>query len=147
VLLDDFQYNGWDAAFALCSQHSSSFFAGCFLLQCLQIGALLYILCLSSVLFFLSPFDISLLFGRGLFSEGLFSDFTNAIISFIASVVLLIRVSIWHAWLYVRFAISSSVASACSSIAFALYCLEVSLFCFFFCVLRCNERLGVCPCF
>jgi hypothetical protein len=100
------------------------------MLQCLKIGAVLYILRLSS-LFFLPPFDISLLFVRGLFSEGLFSDFTNAIISFIASVMFLIRISIWHVCLSVRFAMSSSVASACSSIAFAFYCLMVSLFCLF----------------
>ncbi len=87
MLLDDFQYDGWDAAFALSSQHFSSFFAGCFLLQCLQIGALLYNLHLSS-LFFLPPFGILLLFVRGLFSEGLFSDFTNVIISFFASVLI-----------------------------------------------------------
>ncbi len=34
-------------------------------------------------------------------------------------------------WLSVRLAMSSSVASAYSSIAFALYCLVVSLFCLF----------------
>ncbi len=123
VLLDDSQFDGRNAAFGLSSQHSSSFFAGCFLFQCLQIGALLYILCLCSLLFFLPPFYISLLVVKGLFS-----DFTNAIISFIASVVFLIRISIWHVWLSVRFAMSSSVASACSSITFALYCLAVSLF-------------------
>jgi hypothetical protein len=89
VLLDDFQFDGLDAAFASSSQHSSSFFAGCFLLQCLQIGALLYILHFLSLIFLFSPFDISLLF-----VGGLFSNFTNVIISFIASVVLLMRIFI-----------------------------------------------------
>jgi hypothetical protein len=148
VLLDDSQYDGRDAAFALSSQHSSSFFAGCFLLQCLQIGALLFILHLFLVLFFLPPFDISLLFVRGLFSGGLFSDFTNAIISFIASVVFLIKVSIWRVVAFCEICneFFSCLCLFFHRICFVLFGSEFVLF-IVSCVLCCNERLDVCPCF
>ena len=53
------------------------------------------------------------------------------IISFMALVVLLMRVSIWRVWFLVRAAISSSVASACSLIMLALKFFAVSLFCLF----------------
>jgi hypothetical protein len=43
----------------------------------------------------------------------------------------LIRVSIWWVCASVSWAMSSSVASACSSTIFALYCFTVSLFCLF----------------
>jgi hypothetical protein len=53
------------------------------------------------------------------------------IISFMALVVLLMRVSIWRVWILVRAAISSSVASASSLIMLALKFFAVSLFCLF----------------
>ncbi len=66
-----------------------------------------------------------------LFVGDLLSAFTNSIIFFIASGVFLISSSIWPVWVSVRVAMSSSVASAPSSIAFALNCFVVSFFCLF----------------
>ncbi len=62
--------------------------------------------------------------------EFLFS-LSSSIISFIASVVDLTRFSICQGWASVRVEISSSIASACSWIAFAENCFAVSLFCLF----------------
>ena len=120
VLLDDLQLDGWEDALASSSQHSLLGLDGCFLLQCLQTGAFLYIFCRSFRVFFSSLFAFA-----GLF----IAVFIRIIISFIASVVDLMRISICFAWAYVRFAISSLVASACSLIKFALNCFAVSLFC------------------
>ncbi len=52
----------------------------------------------------------------------------SCITSFIASVVLLMSVSICWVWFSVKVAINSSIASACSSIALALNYFAVSLF-------------------
>jgi hypothetical protein len=126
VLLVDFQVLRQDNLFASGSQPSSSFFNGCFFPQCLQIGALLYFLhfslcfCCFTVSVALSKFaGVLLLFSR------------ISIISFIALVVHFMRASICQVWFLVMVAISSSVASACSSIALALSCFAVSLFCLF----------------
>ena len=54
-----------------------------------------------------------------------------AIISFIVSVMLGISAFILCLWFSLSALISSSVASACSSIVFALNCFAVSLFCYF----------------
>ena len=105
------------------SQHLLSGLEGCFLLQCLQTGAFLYLLCFSfRVCFF------SLLFAFAGFFTAVFIRF---IISFIASVVDLMRISICFACASVRFAINSLVALACSLIRLALNCFAVSLFCLF----------------
>jgi hypothetical protein len=44
----DFQVDGQESLFFSISQHSPSAFHGCFLRQCLQIGALLYFFCFLS---------------------------------------------------------------------------------------------------
>jgi hypothetical protein len=124
VLFVHFQDTGHDAPLFACSQHLSSGLDGCFLLQCLQIGALQNLLRLS-LCFFL----FSLLSELGVFACVL--PFTRLSISFLASVVDLIRVSIWRVCASVSWAMSSSVASACFSTAFAPNCFPVSLFCFF----------------
>ncbi len=54
VIFYDFQDAGRDGAFFASSQHLSSGLDGCFLLQCLQIGASQNLLRLSSHFFFLS---------------------------------------------------------------------------------------------
>ncbi len=59
-------------------------------------------------------------------------SFRQSIISFIASVVDLTRFSICRVCASVRVAVGSSIASACSWIAFAENCFAVSLFCLFF---------------
>jgi hypothetical protein len=51
VLLVDFHVIGRESLFLSNSQHSSSAFDGCFLLQCLQIGASLYFLLFLSFFF------------------------------------------------------------------------------------------------
>jgi hypothetical protein len=123
VFFADLQLDGWESLFFSSSQHLSSALARCFFPQCLQMGALLYHLHLSSRFIFFSSFNWLL----GAFCSFLMRD----IISFMASVVLLMNVSIWHVWFSVRVAISSSVALACSLIMFALKFFVVSLFCLF----------------
>jgi hypothetical protein len=123
VLFADFQLAGREFLFFSSSQHSSSFLVGCFFPQFLQIGASLYLCFLSSRFFFFSSFDC--------FPDSFVSFLMSDIISFIASVVLFIRVSICRVCFSVRAAISSSVAYACSSIMFALKFFAVSLFCLF----------------
>ncbi len=108
---------------ALSSQHSLSGLEGCFLLQCLQTGAFLYLLCFSfHVCFFSSLFAFA-----GLFT----AVFIRFIISLIASVVDLMRISICFACASVRFAINALVALACSLIRLALNWFAWSLFCLF----------------
>ncbi len=108
---------------ALSSQHSLSGLEGCFLLQCLQTGVFLYLLCFSfCVCFFSSLFAFA-----GLFT----TVFIRFIISFIASVIDLMWISICFACASVRFAINSLVASAYSLIRLALNYFAVSLFCLF----------------
>lgn len=123
VLFVDVQLEGRESLFFSNSQHSSSFLVGCFFPQFLQIGASLYRFLRSSRFFFFSSSDC--------FPDSFFSFFTSDIISFIASVVLLISVSICCVCFSVRAAINYSVAFACSSIIFALKFLAVSLFCLF----------------
>jgi hypothetical protein len=126
VLLDNFQVFGWEALFASSFQHLSSFFKGCLFLQYLQIGATLYFLDFSSRFFcFSSLFELLMLLGV------LALLLMSCIISFIALVLLLMRVSFCLVWFSMRHAINSSVASACSSIPLALNCFAVSLFCLF----------------
>ena len=78
--------------------------------------------------FFSSPHP---LFCRFLSFGVLLLFFNSSIISFMASVVVFTRVSICRVWASVRFAMISSVISACSWIAFALKCFADSLFCLF----------------
>ena len=125
VLFADFQFDGRESLFFSSSQQSSSALVGCFFPQCLQIGASLYFLRFSSLFFFLSS-SLNLV---ELFV--LLLSLSRSIISFMVSVVLLIRVSICLVCASVNAAMSSSVASACSSIVFALNCFAVSLFCLF----------------
>ncbi len=136
VLLLNFQLVGQDALFFSSSQHLSSGLDGCFFPQFLHTGASLYFWCFSSRFLFFSSFV--LLFVLVGF---LLSVLTNVIISFIVSVMLRISASIWHVWFSVSALISSSVTSACSSIAFALNCFAVSLFCLF------SFAYDVNPCF
>jgi hypothetical protein len=124
VLFADLQLDGPESLFSSNFQHSSSGLAGCFFPQCLQTGALLYFLFLSSLFFCFSLFDW-LLSACWLFLN-------KDIIFFIPLVVLLIRVSIWHVWFLVRAAMSSSVALACYLVLFALKFFALSLFCLFF---------------
>ncbi len=126
VLLVDFQVLGRDNLFASSSQHSSFFLDGCFFPQCLKIVALLYFLRFSSRFFCFSVFVAS-----SEFAGVLLSFLRISIISFIASVVLFMRASICQVWFLLMVTISSSVASACSSIALALNSFAVSLFCLF----------------
>jgi hypothetical protein len=107
------------------SQHSSSGLDRCFLLQCLHTVASLNLFWLSCQFIFFSFIPLFALVGF------LLSVLTNVIISFIVSVMLQISVFIWHMWFSVSVLISSSVASACSLIEFALNCFSVSLFCLF----------------
>ena len=123
VLFADFQLAGREFLFFSSSQHSSSFLVGCLFPQFLQTGVSFYLCFLSSRFFFFSSSDC--------FPGSFFSFLMRGIISFIASVVLLIRVSICCVCFLVRAAINSSVASACSSIMFALKFFAVSLFCLF----------------
>ncbi len=107
------------------SQHSCSALFGCFLLQCLHIGASLNLFWLSCRFISFSFVPLFALVGF------LLSVLTNIIISYIVSVMLWISVSIWCMWFSVSVLISSYVASACSLIEFALNCFAVSLFCLF----------------
>jgi hypothetical protein len=124
VLLLDFQLVGQNDALDSSSQHLFSALFGCFLLQCLHTGAslnlfgffLVYLLLICSIVC-IGGFLLSVL--------------SNAIISFIVSVMLRISASIWRVWFSVSALMSSSVASACSLIAFALNCFAVNLFCLF----------------
>ncbi len=123
MLFVDFQLAGRESLFFSSSQHLSSFLVGCFFPQFLHTGALLYFCFCSSRFFFFSSFDCF----PGSFLLFLMRD----IISFIASVVLLMSASICCVCFSVRAAINSSVALACSSIMFALKFFAVSLFCLF----------------
>ncbi len=125
VLLLDFQLVWQDDALDSSSQHLLSDLFGCFLLQCLHTGASLNLFSLSCRFVFFSSVPLLALVGF------LLSVLTNVIISFIASVMLWITASIWCMRFSASALISSSVASACSSIAFALNCFAVSLFCLF----------------
>ncbi len=125
VLLLDFQLVGRDDALDSSSQHLFSDLCGCFLLQCLHTGASLNLFSLSCQFIFFSFVPLFALVGF------LLSVWTNVIISFIVSVMLWISASICCMWFSVSALISSSVPSACSSIAFALNCFAVSLFCLF----------------
>ncbi len=125
VLLLDFLLVGRDDALDSSSQHSLSDLFGCFLLQCLHTGASLNLFSLSCQFIFFSFVPLFMLVGF------LLSVLTHVIISFIVSVMLRISASIWPVWFSVSALISSSVASACSLIAFALNCFAVSLFCLF----------------
>jgi hypothetical protein len=129
VLFADFQLDGWESLFFSNSQHSSSGLARYFFLQCLQIGALLYFLCLSSLFFCFLLFDW--LLGTCWLLGACWLFFIRDIISLIALVVLLIRVFIWRMWFWDSAAVSSSIALACSSMLFALNFFAVSLFCLF----------------
>jgi len=132
LLLNDFHDGGRDAVFLSSSQHSSSALDGCFFLQCLQTGALVNFFCLSSLFFFFSSF-VELVGLVGVMVLSL----KRLIISFIASVLALMSDSTWRVCASVRLAISSSVASACSSIAFAFSCFADYLFCLLsFCIFR-----------
>ncbi len=102
LLLLDFQVDGQESLFFSNSQHSSSDFDGCFLPQCLQIGATLYFLCLSCLFLFFSLFVTLML--KFLFS------LSSSIISFIASVVDLTRFSICWVWASVLVALLPSRA-------------------------------------
>ena len=86
VLLVDFQLEGRESLFFSSSQHSSSALAGCFLPQFLQAGASFNFFLRSSHFFFVSSSDF--------FSGSFFSLLMRDNICFIASVVLLMRVSI-----------------------------------------------------
>ncbi len=92
-------------------------------MQCLHIGASLYFLRFSTRFFFFSSlvsFEVN-----GVLVLLLMS----CIISFIASVVFLMSISICRVWFLVRVGISSFVASTCFFIALALNCFAVSLSC------------------
>ena len=125
VLFVDFQFDEHDSLFFSNSQESFSAFMGCFFPQCLQVGLSLYFFCFSS-LFFFFPSSVSLV---GL--VGFLLSLISNIISFMFLVLLLINISICLVCASVNAAMSSSVASACSLIAFALNCFAVSLFCLF----------------
>ncbi len=121
VLLVSFHIDGWETLFFSSSQHSPLAFEWCCFPQFCKL------VCCCTFFDFLPSF-ILLLIHFLLELVGFLFSLMRSIISFIALVVLLTNVSIWQEWVSVRVTISSSVASACSSIMFALKCFTVSSF-------------------